>query len=243
MTEPVTEPVNYVTFFKNYVTIILLLHSNLQPSGFIPTILNKNQEDCMKIKFKAGHQEFYTDVKARVDKYFQENNLSKNANAFMIFKTIFFFTFCIGIYSLIIFNLLAWPLMLLGVGLLGFIIAGIGFNIGHDAIHGSYSSHPLVNKILSFSFNLMGANNYVWSITHNIVHHTYTNIPGHDEDLEPIPLVRLSTETKLLKIHRFQRWYVFFFYGLATLSWVFLKDYRKFFQKKIGNYENKNHPV
>lgn len=197
----------------------------------------------MKIKFKTGNQDFYTDVKARVENYFQENDLSKNANFSMVFKTIFFFVSFVVVYGLVMLNVLPWPLMLLAAGLLGFIIAEIGFNVGHDAIHGSYSSNPLVNKILSFSFNLLGANNYVWSITHNIVHHTYTNIPGHDEDLEPIPLIRLSTETKILKIHRFQQWYVFFFYAVATLSWVFLKDYKKFFQRKIGNYENKKPPL
>jgi linoleoyl-CoA desaturase len=199
--------------------------------------------NSMRIKFKKGRQDFYTDVKARVENYFQEKQLSKNSNGYMVFKTIFYFICFTGIYLLILLSVLPWPWMIIASGLLGFIIAGIGFNVGHDAIHGAYSSRPLVNKILSFSFNLLGANNYVWSITHNIVHHTYTNIPGHDEDLENISLIRLSKETNLLKIHRFQQWYVFFFYSLATLSWVFVKDYKKFFQKKIGNYENKTPPT
>lgn len=44
---------------------------------------------------------------------------------------------------------------------------------------------------------------------HNVIHHTYTNIPGHDEDLEPVSFIRLSTETNLKKIHRFQHWYAY----------------------------------
>jgi hypothetical protein len=37
-----------------------------------------------------------------------------------------------------------------------------------------------------------GANGYIWKITHNAIHHTYTNIRGYDEDLEVSPLIRLS---------------------------------------------------
>jgi linoleoyl-CoA desaturase len=78
---------------------------------------------------------------------------------------------------------------------------------------------------------------------HNVIHHTYTNIPGHDEDLEPVSLIRLSTENKLKKIHRYQHYYAYFFYCLTSISWVFKKDFVAFFRKKIGNYENKTHPT
>jgi linoleoyl-CoA desaturase len=44
-------------------------------------------------------------------------------------------------------------------------------------------------------------------------------------------------------VHRHQYWYAFFFYSLASLSWVFIKDYVKFFKKNIGNYNNKKHPA
>lgn len=192
-----------------------------------------------KLRF-VDHQgsEFFSTVKRRVDDYFKENKLSKHANAQMIFKTVLFVGCLIGFYTLIIINVFPPAVLLVLAILLGMTKAFIGFNICHDAIHGGYSSNSNVNKALSLLFNFIGANAYVWSITHNVVHHTYTNIPGHDEDIEVAPgLLRLSPEDKSTKIQKYQHFYAFFLYSLASLSWVFRKDYVKFFQKQIGSYD------
>lgn len=197
-----------------------------------------------KLRF-VDHQgsEFFSTVKRRVDDYFKENKLSKHANAQMIFKTVLFVGCLIGFYTLIIINVFPPAVLLILAILLGMTKAFIGFNICHDAIHGGYSSNSNVNKALSLLFNFIGANAYVWSITHNVVHHTYTNIPGHDEDIEVAPgLLRLSPEDKSTKIQKYQHFYAFFLYSLASLSWVFRKDYVKFFQKQIGSYDNRKHP-
>lgn len=123
--------------------------------------------------------------------------------------------------------------------MLGMVCAFVGFNICHDAIHGSFSADKKINKILSMIFHLIGANPYVWNITHNVVHHTYTNIPGHDEDIEVAPgLIRLCSHEKLRSHQRFQHLYAFPLYGLASLSWVLRKDFKKFFQKNIGARKN-----
>lgn len=125
---------------------------------------------------------------------------------------------------------------------LGMVCAFIGFNVCHDAIHGSFSANKQTNKMLSMIFHLVGASPYVWNITHNIVHHTYTNIPGHDEDIEIAPgLIRICPHEELKPHQRFQQWYAFPLYGLASLSWALRKDFKKFFQKRIGAMDN-NHP-
>lgn len=196
-----------------------------------------------KIKFNsASSTDFFTTVKKRVEQYFEDHQISKNANYWMVIKIIFYFSVFIVAYALIHTNLFSIWWMLVFAIILGFFSAFIGLNVGHDAIHGSLSSNPFVNKILGYSFNLLGANDYMWSIMHNIVHHTFTNIPGHDEDIEGVPFVRFNDSVKLKKMHRYQFIYAFFFYCFTTISWVFVKDFKKFFQKKIGNYDNKNHP-
>jgi len=65
-----------------------------------------------------------------------------------------------------------------------------------------------------------GANGYMWRITHNVVHHTYTNIHGIDEDLEVSPLLRLSPRGRVSLVHRFQPLYAFLLYSFSTLFWV-----------------------
>ncbi len=157
----------------------------------------------------------------------------------MWLKGTLFISLFFAIYFAVIFsgaNLLTLALLAI---LLGIVCAFIGFNICHDAIHGSFSSSKKVNSALSMIFHLVGANPYVWNITHNIVHHTYTNISGHDEDIDIAPgLIRICNEEALHPHQRFQQWYAFPLYGLASLSWVFRKDYKKFFQKRIGAREN-----
>ena len=196
-----------------------------------------------KVTFeKLQDDGFQKDVKRRVDEYFATNNLSKNANFEMVFKTLFILGGWMGTYALIITNTVT-PMGMLVLALIhGFFTAMIGLNIGHDAIHGSYTSNPNVNKRIGLFFNLVGANDYVWSISHNIVHHTYTNIPHHDEDIKQPPVLRIEPTQDLWWIHRFQHIYAFLLYSFASISWVFVKDYVKFFQHQLGGHYRKTFP-
>jgi linoleoyl-CoA desaturase len=198
----------------------------------------------MKIRFKspAGAQ-FYSTARFEVDKYFKENNISTSGNAAMATKVAAILISFVVLYSSIVF--LDLPLMLelfLAIAF-GFVTALIGLNICHDAIHGSLSSNKNVNKAFAILFNIVGANAYIWHITHNIVHHTFTNIKGVDEDLDIAPgLIRVHETDEWKPIHKYQHFYAFILYGLASLSWIFRKDFVKFFKKKIGNYDNSRPP-
>lgn len=198
----------------------------------------------MKVKFNGRKQPgFYAEVKQEVDNYFKVNGIAKNANGKMIFKSVFFLGAMIAFYLLILLGGFSMTVNLLLALLLGVVQAFIGFNVSHDAIHGSYSSSSKINKMLSTTFYLLGASPYMWTITHNKVHHTFTNIPGHDEDLDVAPgLVRVSPHEEKKPVMKYQHLYAFFLYGFASLSWVFRKDYVKFFQKKIGQTDNSKHP-
>ena len=196
-----------------------------------------------KVKFaKYEKASFHNDVKERVNEYFISGNISKGANAEMLFKTLFIMIGWVGTYLLIIFNVVN-PFIMLGLALIhGFLTAMIGMNIAHDAIHGAYTKSLKNNKIIGLIFNLVGANDYVWGISHNKVHHTYTNIPQHDEDIHQVPILRMEPTQKLWWIHRFQHIYAFGVYSLATLSWVFIKDYVKFFQHQLGGHYRATFP-
>jgi linoleoyl-CoA desaturase len=95
----------------------------------------------------------------------------------------------------------------------------------HDANHGSYSSLPWLNKALSFTMELIGGSGANWRIKHNILHHTYTNIDGHDEDLNAGIVIRFSPQARKWRIHRYQHVYSWFFYGLLTLLWIATSDF------------------
>ena len=196
------------------------------------------------LKFKnISHSGFYATLRSRVDQYFNTEGISKHANALMVFKLVFFLGGALAIYSLILFGGFPPYVMLILAIVLGMNGSFIGFNVCHDAIHGAVSKHQTVNKFFGSVFNLIGANPYMWNIAHNIVHHTYTNIPEHDDDLMVAPgLVRVHPQDKLTWIQRYQHLYAFFLYAFSGLSWVVRKDFYKFFEKKIGNYDNSYHP-
>ncbi len=197
------------------------------------------------LKFSnKGQTDFVRTLRKRVDSYFKENKISKGANTIMVLRTFFCLALWIGNYI----YLVSGNVPTIGLYYLLWAIQGVGMvwgaiNIGHDAIHGAYSTNKFINGLLSHTFNLNGASAYMWTKMHNAAHHTYTNVEGYDEDIQSLPIIRMSPETDLKPIHRFQHFYAPFFYGLATISWVFIKDYVKFFKNEVGNYNGQKHPT
>lgn len=199
--------------------------------------------DLQKVTFAQGDaQDFIRDMKARVYSYFEETGISQRANTRMVMKTVVMLALVIGPYILIMTGRLSpWGMLGLCV-VMGVGVAGSGFCIAHDALHGAYSSNRKVNAALGMMFDVTGGSSYMWKITHNVIHHTYTNIQGIDEDLDVSPLVRLSPTSVHRWFHRFQHLYVLGVYSLATLFWVFLKDYQYLLRRDLGPYRNIKHP-
>ena len=196
------------------------------------------------IKFTNQHDtNFYVTIKRRVDQYFKETGKSKKANGVMIRKTLFILSIFALTYILLISNLFSPGWLLVLAIIHGFFTALIGLNITHDAMHGAYSSKPKVNYRIGLFFNLIGANDYMWKISHNLLHHSFTNIADHDADIDQLPVLRLNTKQELWWIHRFQYIYVFFFYSLTTIAWVFFRDFAEFFHPKVNGYKRSERPA
>lgn len=107
-------------------------------------------------------------------------------------------------------------------------MAGVGMGVMHDAIHGSYSKSDRVNKLMGHTLNLVGADNEVWRLQHNVLHHSFTNIDDHDDDINAPFFLRFSPHAKKNKLHRYQHLYAWFFYGLSTINWVTVKDFMSY---------------
>lgn len=182
---------------------------------------------------------FAADVKAAVAAHFEGS--SSKANAAMVLKTAILLGTFLGAYLVILFGGLSGPAMLALCVLLGVAMAGIGFSVAHDANHGAYSDSPRVNAALGMTFDVLGANGYMWRITHNVIHHTYTNIQGIDEDLEVSPLLRLSPHSTHRRVHDWQHLYALFAYSMSTLNWVFWKDFDYFSRRTLGPYRGRRH--
>jgi linoleoyl-CoA desaturase len=81
----------------------------------------------------------------------------------------------------------------------------------------------------------------VWKIQHNVLHHTYTNIEHADDDINAPFFLRFSPHAKKYWSHQFQHIYIWFFYGLATISWITTKDFVRINRyHKMGFLNEKN---
>lgn len=180
--------------------------------------------------------DFINELRAKVKEYFEVNKISKFGNANLVAKTVFMLSLYLGPYALMVSGLVSSvPILFLCGIIMGIGTAGIGMGVMHDANHGSYSKNRKVNKLVGYSLYLLGGFPTNWKYQHNTLHHGYTNIEGHDEDIDPIITLRLSPHKPLLKIHKYQQWYAWFFYSLMTISWATNKDFKKLINyKKSG---------
>lgn len=186
-----------------------------------------------KVSFNNTDRTFYPSLKKSVDQYFKENNLKKTGNWKLYHKTAILIPLSLAIYTfLLLGSYSAFAGIVLSI-VLGLALVSIAFNVMHDACHGSYSSKKWVNEILSLTMNALGSNAYIWKLKHNVVHHTYTNVDGIDDDIAKSPVLRHCDTQPWKPAHRFQHIYMFLLYGLSTILWVFLTDLIKYFSKKI----------
>ena len=188
-------------------------------------------------KFSANGQQFHTELKKRIQAYFQETEQKMTGNWKLYLKAIILVTSLIAFYVHLIFFTPSTLWAIAECFVLGGLTASIGFNIMHDGMHGSFSSRKWANDLAGMTLNFLGANTYMWRSKHNIIHHTYTNIEGIDDDLEAKPLLRLCESQPRLMIHRLQHWYFWAAYSLLYIWWIFVSDYRKYFLRRIGPVE------
>jgi linoleoyl-CoA desaturase len=188
-------------------------------------------EQLKRVKFVNKEKtQFLKTLKTRVDQYFIDNKIEKTANTKMKFKSFVMLSmYLVPIISIYLFHPLpTWILMICYI-VSGFGAAGVGMSVMHDSIHGAYSENKWVNKILGLSLNFIGGYDVNWKLQHNILHHTYTNITNLDEDISQRLKMRWSPHFKFHPAQRFQHIYAFLAYCLATLSWVFIKDFKQFY--------------
>lgn len=174
---------------------------------------------------ESERPEFYKVLRKRINAHFKENKIEKSANLNMVMKTIFMILiYTIPLGFLISGTITSLWLMYTMWIIMGFAMSGIGLSIMHDANHGAYSRNEKTNHRIGLILNLIGGYHYNWRIQHNILHHSFTNIEGFDEDIEKQGIVRFSPTQERKKIFRFQIFYIPFLYGILTLYWFVFKD-------------------
>jgi linoleoyl-CoA desaturase len=180
------------------------------------------------LKYKKVEQEFVIELRTNIKNYFKNKGIDKHGGSEILIKTIimtlvYFVPYGLmlsGVFSSVVPVLICWAVMGLGM-------SGLGMVTMHDANHGSFSRLRWVNNFFGNTLYLLGGFPANWKHQHNTLHHGYTNIEGHDEDIAHKGVLRFSPHMPLKKVHKFQYMYAWFLYGLMTFSWVTLKDFKR----------------
>jgi linoleoyl-CoA desaturase len=186
-------------------------------------------------KFSNISNSFHTELKKRVQEYFDKSGKLTTGNTSLFAKGIMLVSSFLFLYIHLVFFTPGIFWAITECLLLGGVTAAIGFNIMHDGAHGSFSKYKFINKAAAFTLNGLGGSHFMWNMKHNIIHHAYTNIDGVDDDINIQPWMRMSSTQKRYKMHRFQHYYFWVLYSSLYIFWIFLLDYTKYFRKRIGS--------
>ena len=188
------------------------------------------------LKYKKDKQEFVTELRTDVRNYFKSKGIEIHGGTMLLVKTLLMVMVYFVPYGLMLSGLISSPGPVLFCWVvMGFGMSGLGMATMHDANHGSFSKHRWVNRFFGNSLYLLGGFPANWKYQHNTLHHGYTNVEGHDEDIGHSGILRFSPHKPLKRMHKYQYLYAWFFYGLMTFSWVTIKDF-----KQLRKYKSEN---
>ena len=112
----------------------------------------------------------------------------------------------------------------------------------HDGNHASFSESRLVNRLASYTGDLMGASSWIWRFKHNNLHHGNTNVAGIDADIDQAPFARLTFDQAWRPWHRYQHIYMWILYGFMTLQWFLITDFVDLKNHGIGQHRFRRQP-
>ncbi len=187
-----------------------------------------------KLKFN-GRQDFLRELRRRVDEHFATSGKPRRDVPAMFLKSAIIMAWFWGAYFALMFLATTWWSVLPLAVLMGLAVAAVGFNLQHDGGHKAYSSRPWLNKFMALTMDMCGASSFFWDTKHNSIHHTYTNVDGHDDDIDLGILGRLSPAQPRYKFHRLQHLYLWFLYGFITIKWNLWDDFQVYYQREIGH--------
>jgi len=188
-------------------------------------------------KFPRDEVGFHAELQRRVAAYFARTGLSERDSWRMYLKSAVLLGWFAASYVLLVFftNSL-WLAVPLTVSMAAALTA-IAFCIQHDGGHHAYSRFEWVNRLAAYTLDLVGASSYLWKWKHGVFHHTYSNIAGHDTDIDAGAFARLAPHQKRRWFHRWQHLYLWPLYGLTASNWHLWGDFKDVLKGRIGPHK------
>lgn len=180
---------------------------------------------------------FKKELNRRVEHYFESNQLRPRDNWQMYLKTLIIFIWVLTTWSFVVFAPVSLGIKAIGCMVLGLAIGAVGMSVGHDANHGGYSSNHRVNRMIGLTYDVIGLSSYLWRFRHNFLHHTYTNILGHDVEIHGDGLVRMTPTIEHQWFHKYQHLFIWFIYPVIPFYWSYGDIKKGLFQRKYHEHD------
>ena len=186
------------------------------------------------IVFK-GSSDFLKTIRARVDRRLVGR--SRFGDGRLYRKALIIGLWFVASYALLLTIRVGWEQLLACISL-GLAACALGFNVFHDANHGSFSPSRRVNLAVSVvTCTALGASRYFWWYKHQVLHHRFPNIFRWDDDIETRGCLRLSAMQPWRPRFKNQHRFFFLLYALGTLEWFFVKDFVQYFTRWVNSYQ------
>jgi linoleoyl-CoA desaturase len=204
------------------------VYLNYFNSGYLSVKTFVMRTDKKIIFPKDSTSGFYFELKQKIAPVINQH--AEKALWMTRFKVLFFPLLNIAAYTLLLTtgHQLFWFYFFYAI--LGILLPLTVLNLVHDALHHSLFKSATANRLAAYLLDLLGGNSFVWHKRHVHFHHSFTNIPGWDIDLEKKKIFRLSPTDKLRWAHRYQHLYMPLVYLLFTFHWVIFRDFKDYFQ-------------
>lgn len=171
----------------------------------------------------------FNDLRKRVNKRIAE--IPENREIYIQMKA-FILPLCyFGLYLFALFSSANKSIYLLCYALMGVMLVLIYLNLIHEAAHNNIFKSKKYNALVMRIFDFIGANSYIWKKRHIASHHAYPNVDGWDTDIEQSGILLIVPWIKAKGVQKFQHYFFFLVYPLYLFNWMFIRDFRDFFDK------------
>lgn len=182
-------------------------------------IYNKNQEDT----------QLFNELRARVNKRVEA--IPEDRDKIIRIKVFLLPALYLGAYLIAIFNSQKVGVYVGSFVAMGILLVLIYLNLVHEAAHNNIFKNRKYNKAVLKIFDFIGANSFIWERRHIASHHAYPNVDGWDTDIEQSGLLKIYPYGRPRGVQKFQHWFFIFVYPLYLFNWMFIRDFRDFFDE------------
>lgn len=172
----------------------------------------------------------FNELRKRVNKRIEE--IPEDRDFYIKIKALLLPCLYFGLYFFALFNAENSAIYISSYVLMGIMLVLIYLNLIHEAAHNNIFKSKKLNSVVMSVFDFVGANSYIWKKRHIASHHAYPNVDGWDTDIEQSGLLLIVPWIKAKGVQKYQHFFFFLVYPLYLFNWMFIRDFRDFFDKE-----------